>query len=105
MYSSGYFSKLTQDIFLIHLRRLVENLFGLILGVYGRPWKICPSPLLSCLLEGCMESGRDLERERERLHFDIRGPLYVQLWHSFSLHSHHPTLSAHNSHLIITHSY
>jgi len=43
-----------------HLHRLVENLYGLIVNSYGNPWKICPSPLLSCLMEGCVESGRDL---------------------------------------------
>ena len=49
-----------KEIFRVHLLRMVQNLFGAILGSYGNPWKICPSPLLSCLLEGCVESGRDM---------------------------------------------
>lgn len=49
-----------QAIFLKHLKLLVENLYGLILNSYGNPWQICPSPLLSCLLEGCVDNGMDM---------------------------------------------
>ncbi len=51
---------LLQAIFRTHLKLLVQNLYNLILGAYGNPWKICPSPLLSCLLEGCVDSGTDM---------------------------------------------
>ncbi len=44
----------------MHLKLMVEGLYGGILGAYGNPWKICPSPLLSCLMEGCLDSGRDM---------------------------------------------
>ena len=49
-----------QDIFLTHLRLLVENLFGTILSAYGKPWKICPSPMLSCLMANCLERATDM---------------------------------------------
>lgn len=49
-----------QTIFLKHLKLLVQGLFSTILSAYGNPWKICPSPLLSCLLEGCIDSGADM---------------------------------------------
>ena len=39
---------------------MVQGLYGGILGAYGNPWKICPSPLMSCLLEGCLDSGKDM---------------------------------------------
>ena len=58
---------LFQEIFLTHLRLMVQGLYNKILGSYGNPWKICPSPLLSCLLEGCLESGKDLTNGGSRL--------------------------------------
>ena len=67
-----------QEIFLVHLKRMVENTFGLILSSYGNPWKICPSPLLSCTLEGCVETGRDLTNGGSRYVFYRRALLGVQ---------------------------
>ena len=49
-----------QKIFVTHLRLMVRGLYGLILNSYGNPWLICPSPLMSCLLDGCLESGKDM---------------------------------------------
>lgn len=51
---------LHQKIFLIHLKVMVRTLYGTILNSYGNPWLICPSPMLSCLLEGCIDSGKDM---------------------------------------------
>lgn len=39
---------------------MVQGLYGGILNSYGNPWLICPSPMLSCLLEGCVDSGADM---------------------------------------------
>ena len=39
---------------------MVEKLYPQILNSYGNPWLICPSPLLSCLLEGCIDCGKDM---------------------------------------------
>lgn len=51
---------LTQMYFLQHLKLMVEKLYGVILNSYGNPWLICPSPLLSCLLDGCVDTGMDM---------------------------------------------
>lgn len=49
-----------QAIFLEHEKIQVRQLYSTILNAYGNPWLICPSPLLSCLLEGCIDSGKDM---------------------------------------------
>ena len=51
-----------QEIFLKHLRLLVEGLFGTILRAYGNPWQICPSPMLSCLMANCIERATDMTK-------------------------------------------
>ena len=50
----------SQTYFLKHLKLMVEKLYTQILNSYGNPWLICPSPLLSCLLEGCIDCGKDM---------------------------------------------
>ena len=49
-----------QAIFLEHVKIQVRQLYSTILNAYGNPWLICSSPLLSCLLEGCIDSGKDM---------------------------------------------
>lgn len=57
-----------QDIFLRQLEWLVIQTYNVILGNYGNLAEICPSPLLSTLIEGCVESGCDLTNGGARFH-------------------------------------
>lgn len=57
-----------QDIFLQQLEWLVVQSYNTILGAYGNLADICPSPLLSSLIDGCADSGRDLTNGGARFH-------------------------------------
>lgn len=48
------------EIFLTHYKWLAVSFFNGIFERYGNIHKICPSPLLSAVTQGCVESGRDL---------------------------------------------
>ncbi|XP_078605764.1 putative dehydratase YbiW [Branchiostoma floridae x Branchiostoma japonicum] len=48
-----------QEIFLQHLRLQIPFLVSFLIGGYGNIWKVCPSPLLSVMMKGCIEAGRD----------------------------------------------
>ncbi|PUB81655.1 MAG: hypothetical protein DBP02_17735 [gamma proteobacterium symbiont of Ctena orbiculata] len=48
------------DIFLDHYRFKLIDFFSGMLVRYGNLNAVCPSPLLSPLIDGCLESGRDL---------------------------------------------
>jgi pyruvate-formate lyase len=48
------------DIFLEHYRFKLIDFYTGMLGRYGNLKQVCPSPLLSPLIDGCLESGRDL---------------------------------------------
>ncbi|XP_066294574.1 (2S)-3-sulfopropanediol dehydratase-like [Branchiostoma lanceolatum] len=48
-----------QEIFLQHLRLQIPLLVSFLVGGYGNIWKVCPSPLLSVMMKGCIEAGRD----------------------------------------------
>ena len=70
---------------------MVESLYGLFVNAYGNPWKICPSPLLSCLLEGCLDSGKDMTNGGSRQVTPLNGVLkvwFVRLFYlsHFSFH-------------------
>jgi pyruvate-formate lyase/deferrochelatase/peroxidase EfeB len=47
-------------IFLEHYRFKLIDFYTGMLGRYGNLNQVCPSPLLSPLIDGCLESGRDL---------------------------------------------
>lgn len=64
-----------QSIFLNQLEWLVIQCYNTILGAYGNLADICPSPLLSILIDGCVERGRDLTNGGARFH--IIAPLCV----------------------------
>ncbi|CAC5374758.1 unnamed protein product [Mytilus coruscus] len=49
-----------QDIFESHLKIQIEGSLYKLLANYGNIWKACPAPLLSTLIDGCLETGRDL---------------------------------------------
>lgn len=57
-----------QSQFLRQLEWLVIQTYNVILGAYGNLGDICPSPLLSTLIDGCVESGRDLTNAGARFH-------------------------------------
>ena len=59
-----------QAIFLEHVKIQVRQLYSTILNAYGNSWLICPSPLLSCLLEGCIDSGKDMPNGGSRYSID-----------------------------------
>ncbi|KAI8517790.1 hypothetical protein Bbelb_038070 [Branchiostoma belcheri] len=48
-----------QKIFLQHLRLQIPLLVSFLVGGYGNIWKMCPSPLLSVMMKGYIEAGRD----------------------------------------------
>ncbi|KAI1809567.1 PFL-like glycyl radical enzyme [Poronia punctata] len=68
------FEKL-QEIFLEQLRWGIISAYSFILNNYGNLEDICPSPLLSAVLDGCVESGRDLTSGGTKFH--IVAPLCV----------------------------
>ncbi|KAI1196668.1 pyruvate formate lyase-domain-containing protein [Nemania serpens] len=57
-----------QEIFLQQLTWLVNQTYSVILNAYGNFEGICPSPMLSALLDGCVESGRDLTAGGAKFH-------------------------------------
>ena len=66
-----------QAIYLTHLEYLTVQFFNNTLMNYGNLWKICPSPMLSTLIEGCVESGRDLTNGGAMYH--TIAPMFVGL--------------------------
>lgn len=49
-----------KNVFEEHLKIQIESSMYKLLMNYGNIWKACPAPLLSSLIDGCLESGRDL---------------------------------------------
>lgn len=66
-----------REIFCEHLRWLVFDCFEGVLGNYGDVVEFCPAPLLSSLIDGCVENGRDLYDGGARFH--IFAPMFVGL--------------------------
>lgn len=64
-----------QDIFLEQLQWLVVQCYNTMLQAYGNLATVCPSPLLSTLIEGCLARGRDHTDAGARFH--IIAPLCV----------------------------
>ncbi|KLP12603.1 uncharacterized protein LW94_1728 [Fusarium fujikuroi] len=64
-----------QDIFLEQLEWLVIQCYNVMLENYGNLADICPSPLLSVLIDGCVEKGIDLTDGGARFH--IMAPLCI----------------------------
>lgn len=64
-----------KEIFLEHLDWFIVQFFNGTLENYGNLWKICPSPMLSSMIEGCVESGRDLTNGGAKYH--IIAPMFV----------------------------
>jgi len=67
--------EMLQELFLQQLKWGLVQAYSIMLGAYGNLAGICPSPLLSALIEGCAESGRDLTNGGARFH--IMAPLCV----------------------------
>ncbi|KAK4149204.1 pyruvate formate lyase-domain-containing protein [Chaetomidium leptoderma] len=64
-----------KETFLKQLEWLVVQCYNTMLGAYGNLADICPSPLLSVLIEGCVQKGRDLTNGGSKFH--IMAPLCV----------------------------
>ncbi|KAI0408532.1 pyruvate formate lyase-domain-containing protein [Xylaria palmicola] len=64
-----------QALFLEQLDWLVQRTYNVVLGAYGNFEGICPSPMLSAILDGCVESGRDLTAGGAKFH--IVAPLCI----------------------------
>jgi len=64
-----------QQIYLEHLRWLTVQFFAGVLDNYGSLWSYCPCPLLSAVVEGCVESGRDLTNGGARYH--LIAPMFL----------------------------
>lgn len=66
-----------KKIFLTHLEWFTVQFFNNTLMNYGNLWKICPSPMLSTMIEGCVEAGRDLTNGGAKYH--TIAPMFVGL--------------------------
>jgi len=64
-----------KSIFLKQLEWLVAQCYNTMLGAYGNLADVCPSPLLSVLIQGCVDKGRDLTNGGPKFH--IIAPLCV----------------------------
>ena len=64
-----------KDTFVKQLDWLVVQCYNTMLGAYSNLADICPSPLLSVLIQGCIDKGRDLTNGGSKFH--IIAPLYV----------------------------
>ncbi|HEX8221673.1 MAG TPA: Dyp-type peroxidase [Chloroflexia bacterium] len=64
-----------QELYLKHLEWLIAQFFNGVLENYGNLFHVCPSPLLSVMIEGCVESGRDLTNGGAMFH--IIAPMFV----------------------------
>jgi pyruvate-formate lyase len=64
-----------KDTFVKQLDWLVVQCYNTMLGAYGNLADICPSPLLSVLIQGCVDKGRDLTNGGSKFH--IIAPLCV----------------------------
>ena len=71
--SIGSFEEL-QTIFLEQLTWLTVQCYDYLLDHYGRLADVCPSPLLSSVIDGCIEKGRDLTDGGARFH--MLAPLF-----------------------------
>jgi pyruvate-formate lyase len=60
-----------------HLEWLVVQFFNGVLVYYGNVAQFCPDPLLSSVIEGCVESGRDLTAGGAAFH--LIAPMFVGL--------------------------
>ena len=67
--------EMLQALFLKQLEWNVVQAYSVMLGAYGNLADICPSPLLSAVIEGCAASGRDLTNGGALFH--IMAPLCV----------------------------
>lgn len=64
-----------KSIYLEHLELSIVQFFNGTLMNYGNLWEICPSPMLSTMIEGCVEAGRDLTNGGAKFH--IIAPMFV----------------------------
>lgn len=56
------------DLFYRHYHYQAAKCLNGLLQNYGALWEFCPSPLLSTLVDGCIEAGRDLTNGGARYH-------------------------------------
>lgn len=63
------------ETFYEHYRWQAAGTMSMLIGDYGNLWKICPSPLLSALIDGCLESGHDLTNGGAR--YNILSPMIL----------------------------
>ncbi|KAF3762686.1 PFL-like glycyl radical enzyme [Cryphonectria parasitica EP155] len=57
-----------QEVFVKQLEWLVIQCYNVMLSNYGNLVSVCPSPLLSVVIDGCSEKGRDLTDGGGRFH-------------------------------------
>ncbi len=56
------------EIFYTHYTWQIGGFFNSLVNSYGDLWNVCPSPLFSSLVDGCLESGRDLTNGGAKYH-------------------------------------
>lgn len=56
------------DIFYTHYKWLIAQFYNSLMNNYGALGAVCPSPLFSSMVEGCMESGRDMTNGGAKYH-------------------------------------
>jgi Dyp-type peroxidase family len=69
-----------QNIFLKHLAWRTAQSYLMVFSNYGNLSKVCPSPMLSALTDGCIESGRDLTNGGAK--YKMFAPLFVGFSHA-----------------------
>jgi len=48
------------EIFYTHFKWQISKFYNTLMSCYGAYWNVAPSPLFSAMVEGCMESGKDM---------------------------------------------
>lgn len=66
-----------EELFFQHLRWMYARQSDQLLGVFGQMSTVCPSPLLSCFIEDCVDKGMDYYAGGPRYH--VVGPCFTAL--------------------------
>jgi Dyp-type peroxidase family len=66
-----------EELFFQHLKWMYARQTDQMLGVYGQMSAVCPSPLLSCFVDDCVEKGMDYYAGGAR--YNVVGPCFTGL--------------------------
>jgi Dyp-type peroxidase family len=66
-----------EELFIGHLRWMYARQTDQLLGVFGQMSAVCPSPLLSCFIDDCVDKGMDYYAGGAR--YNVVGPCFTAL--------------------------